>query len=97
MPLATGQLFHAFVFDTECFPKVRQNSRSLMLTVTERNEIKAYGDFILRNTPTYVQRRPAEYPSNLSWPSGNEIVDNLAKISELKWPYVVPLPIHRLR
>ena len=73
MPLATGQLLHAFVFDRDCFPA-------------------AYGDFILKNTPNYVQRRPATYPPSLPWPSTNEVVDSLAGMSRLNWPYVTLSP-----
>ncbi|KAM0800268.1 hypothetical protein BDR22DRAFT_782073, partial [Usnea florida] len=73
MPVATGQLLHAFVFDRDCFPK-------------------AYGDFILDHTPNYVQRRPASYPPNLSWPSTNSIVDSLAEMSRLNWPpFISPI------
>ncbi|KAI9881281.1 MAG: hypothetical protein M1830_005567 [Pleopsidium flavum] len=73
MPIATGQLLHAFVFDRECFPK-------------------AYGDFILKHTPNYVQRRPADYPSHLPWPSTTDIVDSLAQISQLNWPpFISPI------
>lgn len=73
MPVATGQLLHAFVFDRDCFPK-------------------AYGDFILDHTPNYVQRRPASYPPNLSWPSTNSIVDSLAQMSRLNWPpFISPI------
>ena len=91
MPLATGQLWHAFVFDRECFPKVRSKSEDWMSFTKDIQQ--AYGDFILKNVPTYIQRRPADYPTDLLWPSTTEIVDSLAKISELKWLYVGPLPI----
>ncbi|MCJ1464809.1 hypothetical protein MMC07_003423 [Pseudocyphellaria aurata] len=67
MPLSTGQLLHAFVFDRDCFPK-------------------AYGDFILKNTPRYVQQRPASYPAHLSWPDTATIIDSLAEISRMNWP-----------
>lgn len=56
------------------------------------NRSKAYGDFILGNTPNYIQHRPLKYPSNLPWPSTTDIVDNLAEISKLNWPYVPPYP-----
>jgi hypothetical protein len=67
MPLACGQLLHAFVFDRDCFPE-------------------AYGGFILKYSPEYIQRRPEDYPKNLPWPSTFDIVDNLAKISKAQWP-----------
>ncbi|KAI4127955.1 MAG: hypothetical protein LQ347_004381, partial [Umbilicaria vellea] len=50
------------------------------------NFSKAYGDFILGNTPNYIQHRPLKYPSNLPWPSTSDIVDNLAEMSKLNWP-----------
>ena len=31
MPLATGQLLHAFIFDRECFPEVRWKSSIPMI------------------------------------------------------------------
>jgi hypothetical protein len=45
-----------------------------------------YGNFIMRNSATYIQPRPVDYPAELSWPSTNDIVDNLAEISRLRWP-----------
>ncbi|KAK0508813.1 hypothetical protein JMJ35_009089 [Cladonia borealis] len=73
MPLACGQLLHAFVFDRDCFPK-------------------AYGDFILENTPNYVQCRPATYPPSLPWPSTTTIIDSLAEMSRLNWPpFISPI------
>lgn len=35
MPLATGQLLHAFVFDRDCFPKVSTCSSKLALRARE--------------------------------------------------------------
>ena len=52
---------------------------------------KAYGDFILNYTPNYIQRRPITYPSNLPWPSNDQIVDSLAEMSKQNWPYVFTL------
>ena len=91
MPVATGQLLHAFVFDRDCFPKVH----ICRLEAKEdcgSSQAQAYGDFILDHTPNYVQRRPASYPPNLSWPSTNKIVDSLAEMSRLNWPYA-PLTV----
>lgn len=47
-----------------------------------------YGNFILRHSSTYIQSRPVGFPSGLQWPGTFEIVDNLADISRLSWPYV---------
>ena len=49
---------------------------------------ESYGKFILAQSGTYVQKRPADYPERLKWPSTFDIVDNLAEISRLRWPYV---------
>lgn len=46
----------------------------------------AYGNFILDNSPQYIQARPPGYPKHLKWPTTFDIVDNLAEISKLKWP-----------
>ncbi|KAI9827850.1 MAG: hypothetical protein M1832_004339 [Thelocarpon impressellum] len=78
MPLASGQLLHAFVFDRDCFPK-------------------AYGDFILNQTPNYVQARPADLPAGMPWPGRYDVVDGLAEMARLHYPpfvspEVVPLP-----
>jgi hypothetical protein len=73
MPVAFGQLLHAFVFDRDCFPAT-------------------YGNFIMSKSGTYIQPRPAGYAKNLPWPDSYEIVDNLAEISKLNWPYVFPFP-----
>ncbi|KAF2115811.1 hypothetical protein BDV96DRAFT_545577 [Lophiotrema nucula] len=67
MPVASGQLLHAFVFDRDCFPS-------------------AYGNFILGNSPEYIQKRPPHYPKNLAWPGTFDIVDSLAEISRSRWP-----------
>ncbi|KAF1986952.1 hypothetical protein K402DRAFT_393105 [Aulographum hederae CBS 113979] len=45
-----------------------------------------YGNFILKNSPEYIQQRPADYPSHLKWPGTYEICDSLAEISKLRWP-----------
>ncbi|MCJ1228315.1 hypothetical protein MMC12_004976 [Toensbergia leucococca] len=73
MPLAAGQLLHAFVLDRDCFPE-------------------AYGNFIMKSTPNYVQRRPPSYPDSLPWPTTNGIVDSLAEMAKLNWPpFVSPI------
>lgn len=67
MPVACGQLLHAFVFDRDCFPA-------------------GMGDYIMSNSPAYLQPRPADYPSHLSWPGTYTIADSLAAISRASWP-----------
>lgn len=53
---------------------------------------KAYGDFILKNSPEYIQTRPEGYPSSLPWPNRYEIVDNLAEMAKLNYPpFVSPI------
>ncbi|MCJ1285598.1 hypothetical protein MMC26_004939 [Xylographa opegraphella] len=52
----------------------------------------SYGDFILKNTPNYIQKRPPGYPSQLAWPTNDGIVDGLAEISKLNYPaFVSPI------
>lgn len=73
MPVACGQLLHAFVFDRDCFPA-------------------GIGNYIMGNSPEYIQTRPADYPSSLKWPDTYEIVDSLAEISRQRWPpFVSPI------
>ncbi|KAH8732285.1 hypothetical protein GQ44DRAFT_735221 [Phaeosphaeriaceae sp. PMI808] len=67
MPVACGQLLHAFVFDRDCFPG-------------------SLGGLVMKNSPEYIQKRPAHYPANLPWPKTYDIVDSLAEISKLRWP-----------
>ena len=88
-PLATGQLLHAFVFDRDCFPKVRTGIIRWDPALADSAQ-QAYGDFILEHTPNYVQKRPPGYPPSLAWPSTNQIIDSLAEMSRLNWPYVIP-------
>jgi hypothetical protein len=82
-PLTSGQLLHAFVFDRDTFPKVwflaYENADCA-------NGHQAYGDFILKYSPQYIQQRPEGYPSNLPWPNRYEIVDNLAEMASLNYP-----------
>lgn len=88
-PLTCGQLLHAFVFDRDCFPKVY-----IPVNFVEEgaNYMKQYGDFILKNSPHYIQYRPEDYPANLPWPNTYNIVDNLAEMARLNYPYVNILP-----
>jgi hypothetical protein len=50
----------------------------------------AYGNFIMSRSGTYIQTRPADYPKSLKWPGTYDIVDSLAEISRLRWPYALP-------
>ncbi|KAJ8069787.1 hypothetical protein OCU04_000203 [Sclerotinia nivalis] len=51
-----------------------------------------YGDFILKNSPQYIQPRPEDRPANLPWPSTYNIVDNLAEMARLNYPpFVSPI------
>ncbi|KAF7894647.1 uncharacterized protein EAF01_010097 [Botrytis porri] len=53
---------------------------------------KQYGDFILKNSPQYIQTRPEDYPANLPWPNTYSIVDNLAEMARLNYPpFVSPI------
>ncbi|EMD89067.1 hypothetical protein COCC4DRAFT_72299 [Bipolaris maydis ATCC 48331] len=73
MPVACGQLLHAFVFDRDCFPS-------------------GFGEHILRNSPEYIQKRPADYPKSAPWPGTFDIVDSLAEISRQRWPpFISPI------
>ena len=47
-----------------------------------------YGDFIFKNSSAYIHKRPKDYPAHIKWPSAYEIVDNLATMAKLNWPYV---------
>ena len=83
MPVASGQLLHAFVFDRDCFPKVSP-LRSVFESYADIAQ--AYGDFILNQTPNYIQARPGDYPADLPWPGRFDIVDSLAKMAKLHYP-----------
>lgn len=91
MPLASGQLLHAFVFDRDCFPKVCFAMERERMNCA--NRYQAYGDFILKNSPQYIQRRPVDYPAQLPWPGTFDIVDNLAEMARLNYPSVSPNPL----
>ncbi|KAG9231719.1 hypothetical protein BJ875DRAFT_516392 [Amylocarpus encephaloides] len=53
---------------------------------------KAYGDFILKHSPEYIQTRPEDYPAALPWPSTYEVVDNLAEMAKLNYPpFISPI------
>ncbi|RKF73036.1 hypothetical protein GcM3_095017 [Golovinomyces cichoracearum] len=50
---------------------------------------KAYGDFILKNSPSYIQTRPDDYPDFLPWPSKYEIVDSLGTMGKQNYPNLI--------
>ena len=45
-------------------------------------------DTIWKNTSTYLHSAPENLPAGLHWPNSWEILDNLAKMAKLNWPYV---------
>lgn len=50
------------------------------------------GDYIMGNSPEYIQKRPDDYPKNLPWPGTYDIVDSLAEISKQRWPpFISPI------
>ena len=52
----------------------------------------AYGQFIMKRSPEYIQLRPHDYPKGRPWPGTFDIVDALAEISKLRWPpFVSPI------
>ncbi|KHJ35921.1 hypothetical protein EV44_g1030 [Erysiphe necator] len=52
----------------------------------------AYGEFILKNSPAYVQNRPDEYPTFLPWPSKYDVINSLAAMSQQKYPkFISPI------
>lgn len=58
----------------------------------------AYGGFILKRSPEYIQQAPPNHPSNLAWPSTFDIVDSLGEMSKLKWPpFVSPILFPKVR
>jgi hypothetical protein len=50
---------------------------------------ESYGRFILKQSPEYIQTRPADYPTSRPWPATFDIVDALAGLSKLKWPVFI--------
>ncbi|CAG8675361.1 7464_t:CDS:2 [Dentiscutata erythropus] len=45
-----------------------------------------YSNFITSRSTTYVQQRPSDLPESFPWPSGREIVDQIAIITSLNYP-----------
>ncbi|KAI9051271.1 hypothetical protein LZ554_005372 [Drepanopeziza brunnea f. sp. 'monogermtubi'] len=53
---------------------------------------KAYGDFIMKYSPTYAHSRPDDYPKNLPWPGQYQMVDSLAEMAKLRYPkFISPI------
>lgn len=52
--------------------------------------LQSYGDLIFKNSSAYLQTKPVDYPLSIKWPKTYEIVDSLAEMARLNWPYVPP-------
>ena len=50
--------------------------------------LQCFGNVILKLSPSYIQGRPESLPVNVAWPEKEEIVNSLASIADLRWPYV---------
>ncbi|KAI9752910.1 MAG: hypothetical protein M4579_005429 [Chaenotheca gracillima] len=51
-----------------------------------------FGDFILKYSGNYIQKRPEDYPASLPWPDTHEIVDNLATVAKMNYPpFISPI------
>ena len=89
-PFAFGQLFHAFVFDRDCFPKVslHLSFRAVYFVVGNKKLtlLQPYGEFILKNSDVYMHAKPEDFPSSLKWPGVYEVIDSLAQMARLHWP-----------
>lgn len=76
MPLACGQLLHAFVFDRECFPEAYG-----------RFILGRSPEYIQLRPSTYTAGAEGK-----PWPGTFDIVDGLAELSKLRWPpFVSPI------
>ncbi|EHL02465.1 hypothetical protein M7I_1546 [Glarea lozoyensis 74030] len=73
-------------------PAVGASLAGFMLAVYPADQLRAYGDFILKYSPQYVQTRPEDYPASLPWPSTRKVVDNLAEVARLNYPpFISPI------
>lgn len=90
MPVSCAQLFHAFVFDRETTPKVSPLGRSYLTSLLTMAQW--FGNVILRLSPSYIPGRPEGLPQDIAWPEKEQIVDSLASIANLRWPYVDSSP-----
>jgi hypothetical protein len=50
-------------------------------------------DFIFKHTTTYLHSAPENLPPGVKWPGPWDIIDNLAEMAKLNWPYVSSLPV----
>ena len=48
------------------------------------------GDFIFSNSSAYLHSKPSGYPSHIKWPGVYDVVDSIAQMARLNWPYVPP-------
>lgn len=87
-PFAFGQLLHAVVFDRDCFPTVIHYPPYMPTLRTLTWATQAYGDFIFRNSTAYIHTKPKDFPSNIRWPNTYQVVDSLAQMARLNWPFV---------
>lgn len=55
--------------------------------------MQPYGDFIFKSSSAYLHPRPQDWPAGLKWPQTSQIVDSLAQMARLNWPYVMDTPI----
>ncbi|CAG8695527.1 19049_t:CDS:2 [Gigaspora margarita] len=53
-----------------------------------------YSKFITSRSTTYVQQRPSDLPESSPWPSGREIVDQIAIIASLNYPHFHSPKLH---
>lgn len=87
MPLACGQLLHAFVFDRDCFPDAYGNF------ILARSP--GYIHPAPPHYPTPALTTASKTTTTMTappWPSTTTVVDALAQISTLKWPrYTSPI------
>ena len=54
--------------------------------------VQGFGDFILKRSSAYIHPRPTDFPAHLKWPQRSQIVDSLARMATLSWPYVQLTP-----
>ncbi|KAK3303137.1 uncharacterized protein B0T15DRAFT_568821 [Chaetomium strumarium] len=45
-----------------------------------------WSNLILKNSTSYLQPKPENYPSGHRWPQAGEIVDSLSQMARLHWP-----------
>ncbi|GAB1209828.1 hypothetical protein APSETT445_008616 [Aspergillus pseudonomiae] len=55
---------------------------------------KWLGNVIFRLSPGYILDRPESLPTEFSWPGKEDVVDSLATVATLRWPYVYTRYLH---